>query len=135
MLTLEELSDALLTLQLDLEALRDENRHLRSQLDLIIDNSTEWIPPRDAMKLLGVKSTQLERLRQAGRLECRRRATGRWEYTRRSVLRLTNERLGDLSAERLSPKEWQEREEKRAYYRQRRQAAGLDAELIAAPVI
>nr|DAU72625.1 MAG TPA: putative excisionase [Caudoviricetes sp.] len=136
-----------------LDSLEREQRHLSALFLQIAEGSEGWMKPREAMDLLGCKQRTLSRLRvppvdkETGKptgepaiLEAvclpslRNPMKGRWMYSRRSVLRLRAQRLGDASVANLSPSEWQRREEARTFHRKQRKDAGLSKELIEARI-
>ena len=134
-LTLEELT------QLAQEQAR-QARQLRLELDLVIGTSREMLRPAEVKKLIGVKDSQLGRLRDRGCFEYTEMVhkrhdgttTSRYLYSKRSVLRYLAVRSGDASAEALSPEDWEKREETRSYYRAKRKDAGLSPEIVEARV-
>lgn len=96
----EQLTDYYVTLQTQVELLAEKLRTMEALVSQIIEKSTEWISPKEAMEILGIKHTQLYRIRESSAenpekgLEARRRASGRWEYSKRSVLRLASYKGG-----------------------------------------
>lgn len=137
----EQLTDYYVALQTQVELLAEKLRTMEALVSQIVEKSTEWISPKEAMEILGIKHTQLYRIRESSAenpekgLEARRRASGRWEYSKRSVLRLASYKGGDISVAQISPQQWEEREELKARIRLKRQLSGYSEELINAPIV
>ena len=121
-LTLEELT------QLAQEQAR-QARQLRLELDLVIGTSREMLRPAEVKKLIGVKDSQLGRLRDRGCFEYTEMVHKRHDGTTTSRYLYS-----DASAEALSPEDWEKREETRSYYRAKRKDAGLSPEIVEARV-
>ena len=135
-----------------LDSLERENRQMRALFLQVAEGSDGWMKPREVMALLRCKQRTLARLRvppvdkvtgeptgePALEAIClpslRDPMKGRWIYSRRSVLRLLAQRLGDASVTNISPAEWQRREEARTFHRKQRKDAGLSKELVEARV-